>query len=90
MIDGGTGNQAARFYADENTPFTVATTEVVLSSPVQFNQFDWWGAYDPGTPNSGASVQLDVRLGAAGDQARDGIQRHLPETVQRQLVHLVE
>lgn len=60
VIDGGTGNQALRYFADENTTYPVASTEVVLTAPVQFNQFDWWGAYTPGTPNSGSSFQLLV------------------------------
>src|SRR4051794_37907152 len=37
-----------------------------------------------------ASVQLHVRLGAAGDESRGGVERHLPEAVQRELVHLVQ
>ena len=36
------------------------------------------------------SMQLDVRLGAPRDQARERVERDLREAVQRQLVHLVE
>src|SRR5207248_10451710 len=36
------------------------------------------------------SVKLHVRLRAAGNGSRRSIERHLPETVQRQFVPLVE
>src|SRR4029079_1062552 len=37
-----------------------------------------------------SAVQLDVWLGPPRDHPRDGIERRLPEAVQRELVHLVE
>src|SRR5689334_17759862 len=36
------------------------------------------------------SVKLHVRLRASGDGSRRSVERHLPETVQRQFMHFVE
>jgi hypothetical protein len=58
VIDGGTGNLTSRYFADENTTFPVASTEVVLNNPVQFSQFDWWGGYSLGTGNGPSNFQL--------------------------------
>src|SRR6478736_9435991 len=40
--------------------------------------------------NWAASMQLHVWLGAAHDETRQGVERHLGKTMQRQFVHLVE
>jgi hypothetical protein len=60
VIDGGAPNQALRFNADIVTQLTTAATAVTLGSAVQFNQFDWWGAYSGGMAGPSDSFQLII------------------------------
>src|SRR5205814_28271 len=46
--------------------------------------------WDAGARKQRRSVKLHVRLRAPGNRSRRSIERHLPETVQRQFMHLVE